>query len=171
MITYLEQQTWNNELFNHRQRTFSYDTNNNCSNASYWRWSWDDETWLPQNVDYGWYFEIYYNNMQNFCYFDVDGFHKINVSYIKVTKPNSVDDFYKSDIKIYPNPAKDKLFIECENFKSISIKIYDILGKEVLTQISDINTEINLSHLPQGIYTVFVFSDGKEIENSKIVKH
>jgi hypothetical protein len=45
-----------------------------------------------------------------------------------------------------------------------------MLGKEVLNQNINGKSEINISHLPKGIYNVRVFSESKIIGNSKIVK-
>jgi hypothetical protein len=78
-------------------------------------------------------------------------------------------DNYPS-LRVYPNPANDKLFVECENFMSITVKLYDMFGKEILIQNTSEKTEINISHLLNGIYNVSVFSEGKIIGNSKIVK-
>ena len=77
-------------------------------------------------------------------------------------------DNYPSLPRIYPNPAKDKLFIECESF--VTIKIYDILGKEILIQNANGKTEIDISHLPNGIYSVQILSEDKVVGNSKVVK-
>jgi len=74
------------------------------------------------------------------------------------------------EFRIYPNPTGGQLFIECEDFMPITIKFYDMLGKEVLTQNINGKTEINISHLPNGIYNVTVFSKDKVTRNRKIVK-
>ena len=73
-----------------------------------------------------------------------------------------------SGINIYPNPTADKFFIEGENYNTVAL--YDMLGREVLNQHINQKTEINISHLPKGIYNVIVFSEGNVIGNSKIVK-
>ena len=73
-------------------------------------------------------------------------------------------------IQVYPNPTNDKLFIECEEIMPITIKLYDVSGKEVLTQTTNSKTEINIDHLSNGVYNVSVFSEGKVIGNSKIAK-
>jgi len=70
---------------------------------------------------------------------------------------------------IYPNPVKDKFFIECEESYH-TVKLYDVLGKNVLSQTANGKTEINISHLPKGIYSVHILFDGKVIESSKVVK-
>jgi len=74
----------------------------------------------------------------------------------------------KSQCKVYPNPVNDLLFIESENFNTI--KLYNMVGKEVLCQTGSGKTEINISHLPKGVYIVAVFSEGKLMGNTKIVK-
>ena len=73
-----------------------------------------------------------------------------------------------SNFLIYPNPTKETIFINCENHSTI--KLYDMFGKEVLTQNVNGKIIINISHLPNGIYSVRVFSENNVIGNSKIVK-
>ena len=68
----------------------------------------------------------------------------------------------------YPNPAQSSFFINCESVATI--KLYDILGREVLSQTASGETEVDISRLPQGIYNVTVLSEGKITGNSKIVK-
>jgi len=70
--------------------------------------------------------------------------------------------------KVYPNPTKDIFFIDNETLANIML--YDMLGKKVLTQSGYGKTEINISHLTKGIYIVALFSEGKLVGNTKIVK-
>ena len=72
------------------------------------------------------------------------------------------------DIRIYPNPVKDYFFIECNNL--IQIKLYDMLGREVLNQHINEKSLINISHLINGLYIIKLLSKGEIIGNSKIVK-
>jgi len=74
----------------------------------------------------------------------------------------------KIKLKVYPNPVNDILFIEGENFNTI--KLYDMLGREMLCKNGNNKTEINISHLSKGIYIVAIFSEGKLMGNTKIVK-
>ena len=71
-------------------------------------------------------------------------------------------------IKIYPNPVSDFFIVDYEGF--IQVKIYDMLGKEILSQDTNGKTEININHLPKGIYNVSIISESRIIGNSKIVK-
>jgi hypothetical protein len=73
-----------------------------------------------------------------------------------------------ADIRIYPNPTNDKFIVELDGYASI--KLYDLLGKEVLFQTINGKTEIDISYLPNGVYNVNFLSEGRVIGNSKIVK-
>ncbi len=71
-------------------------------------------------------------------------------------------------ISFYPNPADNKIFIDCD--RSVKIIFYDVSGKKVLSKNGNGKTEIDISRLPKGIYTANILSNGKVIANSKIVK-
>lgn len=64
----------------------------------------------------------------------------------------SVEDLNQSTFTLYPNPAKNSLFIE--SLEKGNISIYDLSGKKVLSK-NNLNgkNQINLS-LPKGIYLV-----------------
>jgi hypothetical protein len=70
--------------------------------------------------------------------------------------------------RIYPNPTSDKFIVDFDGIASV--KLYNMFGQEVLTQTVNGKTEININHLPQGVYNVRIFSDGKVVGNSKIMK-
>ena len=73
-----------------------------------------------------------------------------------------------SVLTIYPNPTSEKFIFDFD--RVATIKLYDMLGREALTQNILGKTEINISHLPKGIYCIRVISEGKVIGNSKIIK-
>jgi len=89
-------------------------------------------------------------------------------------EPMGINTPDKEGLKIYFNSDNDTLFIDCDTSTSISnhfiVKLYDMLGKEVLTRNTNCNDGINISRLAKGSYIVNVLSDGKIIHNSKIVK-
>lgn len=64
-----------------------------------------------------------------------------------------------------PNPAKDWVKICTQNLKnSEKLVIYDMTGKVMLEQqITAVETNISLGHLPQGIYFIRVGSASKKI--------
>ena len=84
-------------------------------------------------------------------------------------QPSGIEEVkVNNTLTLYPNPVNDIFFIEYKNYDMV--KIYDMLGKEVLSQNTNVIKEINIKHLSQGIYHVLVLSGGKIIGNSKIVK-
>jgi len=52
----------------------------------------------------------------------------------------------------------------------VTIKLYDISGREMLSQNANGKAEININHLSKGIYNCIVISEGKVIGSSKVVK-
>ncbi|TXG38602.1 T9SS type A sorting domain-containing protein [Seonamhaeicola maritimus] len=75
---------------------------------------------------------------------------EVNVDFAALSN----EDFIASNFKIYPNPAKDIVTIESNNIEVSSIKIYDILGKQVFAQKGLASKELNISHLNSGIYVL-----------------
>ncbi len=80
-----------------------------------------------------------------------------SISYLKILPTSSEKTFYvDKDIKIYPNPAKEKIFIE-KNINANSIEIYDIYGKNILREKINNENFISLSEMTNGIYFYKIF--------------
>jgi hypothetical protein len=68
---------------------------------------------------------------------------------------NSSKILNASNLKIYPNPVLETLTIESSNFETLEIEIHNQMGQVCFLGELPINkTNINLSHLPQGIYII-----------------
>ena len=78
-----------------------------------------------------------------------------------------IDDQNFTNISIYPNPTNNTLFIS-GNESPITVAIYNVLGKEVLS-IKNTNN-INVEALPSGVYVIRI-SDGVEQTNRKFIKN
>lgn len=91
---------------------------------------------------------------------------RITYKQIEVNTSEIVKGFDK--INIYPNPAKNRFFIESKDFDMI--KIYNVSGKEISFQNNNSKTEFDISHLPIGVYTICIFARSNIIGNSKIIK-
>ncbi|WP_223033126.1 T9SS type A sorting domain-containing protein [Hanstruepera marina] len=80
-------------------------------------------------------------------------------------------EFRMADLKTYPNPIIDELFIENQNNDNLNISVYNINGQLIHSEsVSHEQSVINVSELKSGIY-FFVFEGGnfkKEIR--KIIK-
>lgn len=67
-----------------------------------------------------------------------------------------------SKIKVYPNPAKDKLYIDnlSSDLNNATIEFYDVVGKQIHSE--KLNSVIDLSSFTKGIYFVKVKAENKE---------
>lgn len=54
-------------------------------------------------------------------------------------------------VRIHPNPFKDKLLVEIPNAKKIEIKLYDVLGKKIIDE-TFYSKALDFSKLNSGIY-------------------
>ncbi|MDR2684535.1 MAG: T9SS type A sorting domain-containing protein, partial [Prevotellaceae bacterium] len=76
-----------------------------------------------------------------------------------------------NSVKIYPNPVKDVLFISSEN-RINSVEIADLAGRTAGTNnylsAQQGAAAINISHLPEGVYLVKIYTD-KGVAAHKII--
>lgn len=96
-----------------------------------------------------------------------DGTVRSRVARINGGASLATTDFEKNDLKIYPNPIKDKFSIT-GNETINEIAIFDLLGKSVFTKKGR-QQNIDISFLPKGIYILKVSSD-KGVTIQKIIK-
>ncbi len=60
-----------------------------------------------------------------------------------------------SDIRIYPNPAKDVLLIDLGSANAAYLDILNIHGQRMLTlELNNSNKSVDISELPKGLYFV-----------------
>jgi len=81
-------------------------------------------------------------------------------------------DNLKNNAIVYPNPFKTSFTIEVENdLKNAELKIYNILGREVINIKNLKNKEINIqrSDLTNGIYFYSIIEKNKTIAKGKII--
>lgn len=70
---------------------------------------------------------------------------------------------------MYPNPSSgDVLYITSTNNLNLSVKIFDLLGKEVLNS-NVTNNSINIAPLSAGAYIVKISEDGKTATKKLVV--
>jgi uncharacterized protein (TIGR02145 family) len=66
----------------------------------------------------------------------------------------------ENGLMLYPNPARDKLFIGCTGISRLQVDLYNVSGKLVLaTTTGSSRTEIDIRSLPAGLYIVIITGD------------
>ncbi|MCB0697293.1 MAG: T9SS type A sorting domain-containing protein [Chitinophagaceae bacterium] len=94
--------------------------------------------------------------------------------YFNVLWPNEVQDVTKSPvIAVYPNPAQNTIKVSLDGVNDLSgqLQLKDMMGRTVLQQhVEEAATEINISAMPNGVYTVvYVNSTGTEKLQARVV--
>ena len=80
------------------------------------------------------------------------------------------NNFNKDNIRIYPNPAKDKVNIEIVNYENLDIeyKIYNILGKLILQ--GKTTKTIDIKYLSKGVFIIEIKLDYNKYHKKLIIK-
>lgn len=74
-------------------------------------------------------------------------------------------------MSVYPNPASSQLTFILEGLAdNFQIKIFDIQGKVVISQLAENNTPISLDALNDGVYFYSLKSKGKNFSGKLVVK-
>ena len=113
-----------------------------------------------------------YMSANNFGSFD--GFlAAVNTTDLSFIQPVvlSVDDSYlNSQVKIYPNPSSDRIYIDLGEFQNDlkNINILNVMGQQVKS-IRMVSKEVDISGLPNGLYFVEL-NFGYNRLNKKIIK-
>src|SRR5699024_7130841 len=117
----------------------------------------------PENNSYKvMYFDVFEDNVnQEFEYLiaEVSDHKSLVIStqdssdiYYQNVPNMSVEDQQKSNLTLYPNPAKDFLYIE-NLTNPVQIEIYDLSGKVLLSkEVDEATKQVNLSQLAEGVY-------------------
>jgi hypothetical protein len=74
-------------------------------------------------------------------------------------------------ISVFPNPVANSIMVRIPDIQGIAnIRLFDMYGKTLMQRSSgQVNTQLDVSTLPAGVYMVKVMNNGKE-STMKIVK-
>ncbi|MEO9569975.1 MAG: S8 family serine peptidase [Polaribacter sp.] len=110
-----------------------------------------------------------YNNPLDQYGYGIPNFENALNNYIAST--GSVNDNLFSEISVFPNPIEDSFTIDLKSiyFENLSIKIFNILGEEVLEKENLNSKTIDISFLENGIYILKLFNDN-QYKTLKLIK-
>ena len=96
---------------------------------------------------------------------------RIGTTWADVTPTTlSTQDFTADSFKVYPNPTSlGFVNIVSANNETISVAVYDILGKEVITETLN-NNRLNVSALNSGVYIMKVTQNNASVTKKLIIK-
>ena len=91
--------------------------------------------------------------------------------YLKNGCASIFSDNSETNLKVFPNPAKDILHAELETSNSYSITIYNALGTTLIKKDKHYFDEIiDISNLASGVYFLQA-KNGKNIQTARFIKH
>jgi len=94
-----------------------------------------------------------------FSRFDIDGLR---------TSSSLENSEVKSSLEIFPNPATSDIQIQFESIQKTDIRLVNLTGQTVF--VASINSDfhqIDIAHLPEGVYFLKVGEEVKKILKSK----
>ncbi|CAM3828882.1 MULTISPECIES: T9SS type A sorting domain-containing protein [Flavobacterium] len=98
-------------------------------------------------------------------YFDFNPAIITNTYTTEFIAPLSNQSFEANSFVVYPNPAKEEVFISIrKNTSNIeSLSVTDILGKSILdSKVNSTSTRLDVSHFQKGIYFLKIKANGSE---------
>ncbi|MFK7749812.1 MAG: T9SS type A sorting domain-containing protein [Kordia sp.] len=103
-------------------------------------------------------------------YFDFNAPVITNTFQSEFVAPLSVDEFAGVNIKAYPNPVNDILYITLDKSEQINLQLTDIHGKQILSKIATSNQiELNVASLKSGIYFLKLNAETAQLTKKIIV--
>jgi hypothetical protein len=75
---------------------------------------------------------------------------------------NSIEEISMNanNFAIYPNPARNQLFIERENLEDCEFSIFNLLGEKVISgKLNENIKTINISFLPSNVYILRIANE------------
>ncbi|WP_299059828.1 DM13 domain-containing protein [uncultured Polaribacter sp.] len=122
---------------------------------------------IPQNTDITKFDRVFFYCLRFNQFWDVGTFTSFKSSSCNVL---NIDNFAVNNISIYPNPAKNKIHITQLDKVSVEIRIFNLLGKQVLHQPNIKQNSIDISSLNEGIYLVKINIDGKTKSQKLVIQ-
>ncbi|MFD2563211.1 T9SS type A sorting domain-containing protein [Aquimarina rubra] len=81
---------------------------------------------------------------------------------------NTIDQ--KEEVQVFPNPVSgDILNITSKSGKSMTCRVFNVLGKTVLFKVLTTQEQLNISALPPGVYVLRI-KIGEEAFTKKLIR-
>lgn len=94
-----------------------------------------------------------------------------NIKINKVVSTGIMNPQLANLIRIYPNPAKDKLQVQIKNLNTVQCILYDLEGKRIQTEkLKSGNNVIDVSNLATGIYHLYFETEQGNYEEQLVVQ-
>lgn len=120
--------------------------------------------------------EMCYNSNTIAQNFGNCGFNEITEEdYLKTTNCSNTSNTWINQnellgMSIYPNPTSNEINIDSEATLVDKIEVLNLMGEILIIEEAYNISKVNIGILPKGMYLVNLFSNGKLIQSSKILR-
>lgn len=98
----------------------------------------------------------------------------INIDNVRFHSPTSVPKVLTTNVRLYPNPASDELWMDMGNTMVQEVSIRDLQGRFVLSHIPDRKSgsiSLNTNSIPSGLYTVTIRTTTGTFVEKLVIQH
>ncbi len=75
----------------------------------------------------------------------------------------------KTDINVYPNPANTAVYVHANNYETLVLKLYDVMGHLVIDKALTSKEKIDIQNLSNGIYIYKLYHNEQELKVGKLI--
>lgn len=95
----------------------------------------------------------------------------VDITWLIQTEVGLKEAMAQKDLRVFPNPANDNVYIMLDENKGVTINVYDIQGKQVLsTKANGAVAQVNIISLEKGMYVYTVETEeGTAVGKGKFV--
>ncbi|MGJ8743755.1 DM13 domain-containing protein [Polaribacter sp.] len=122
---------------------------------------------IPEGKDITKFDTIFFYCLEYNHFWDLGTFNTFNSDTCAVLENNT---FSIDKISLFPNPAKNKIQLTSLGNISAEIRIFNVLGKQVLHQPKTTEQTIDISAFRKGIYLVKIDVDGKSKTQKLVIQ-
>jgi hypothetical protein len=93
---------------------------------------------------------------------------------VKVGIPTGISETQAEWVQIYPNPTTGGLTITNYELRITDVEVYDIYGRKTASNhllISSSNQQVDVSHLPNGLYFLRIYTEDSILVKRFIIVH
>jgi hypothetical protein len=171
-IEHIKQNGEGSEWLNYERYTYEFTGSDDLLVKTYFLW--DGTSWGYFNIEQNTYDE--HENMIRTLYRDWESgaWADKRLDHFTYVFSNAISEFADFDFTVFPNPALDKFKVQSVKCMMVAcdIDLLDLFGRKVMDvfegKLSSEWIEINVSHLPSGVYFVH-FLTGDSLITRKII--
>ncbi|WP_066759698.1 T9SS type A sorting domain-containing protein [Crocinitomix algicola] len=164
-VVFGELETWRighsdlHATYDYTNEAFEYNFTSSTENAETVKWIIDGVTYLEENPSHSFPTDGFYS-VTFMAYNECDTIilnENLPVGDVGIPTPTELD------LKIFPNPTNDYIYISTHSKENIQVELYDLKGRLLINTLINSNYKLDIRHMNKGIYFLKVNGTVKQI--------